>query len=183
MEHKSINNFNDIEITKNKTLIICDIDNTLLYHDVKIEKFINILKDDNFGEKEIIELANEMMNLHCRIFPPSHTDAEGFRNLIDKTNKSNGKIIFLTARSEISKDFTKKQFEQIGLNYYDYDVHYTDNKIMKGDFIKSNIDTSLWDDIIFIDDHTFNLVSVSHRFPESKCYKFEIQSIKDYPKI
>jgi hypothetical protein len=174
MEHKSINNFNDIEITNNKTLIICDIDNTILYHDVKIEKFINILKDDKFDENEIIELANEMMNLHFRIFPPTHTDAEGFKNLIDKTNKLNGKIIFLTARSELSKDFTKKQFQQIGLNYYDYDVHYTDNKIMKGDYIKSNIDTSLWDDIIFIDDHTFNLVSVSYRFPESKCYKFEI---------
>jgi hypothetical protein len=174
MEHKSINNFNDIEITKNKTLIICDIDNTLLYHDVKIEKFINMFKGDNFDENEIIELANEMMNLHFRIFPPTHTDAEGFKNLIDKTNKLNGKIIFLTARSELSKDFTKKQFQQIGLNYYDYDVHYTDNKIMKGDYIKSNIDTSLWDDIIFIDDHTFNLVSVSYRFPESKCYKFEI---------
>jgi len=180
MEYTSINNFNDIEIIKNKTLIICDIDNTILYHDVKIEKFINILKDDNFGEKEIIELANKMMNLYCRIFPPSYTDVEGFKNLIDKTKKSNGKIIFLTARSEISKDFTKKQFQQIGLNYDDYDVHYTDNKIMKGDFIKSNIDTSLWDDIIFIDDHTFNLVSVSHKFPESKCYKFEIHLIKDY---
>ena len=52
---------------------------------------------------------------------------------------------------------------------------------MKGDFIKSNIDTSLWNDIIFIDDYTFNLVSVSHRFPESKCYKFEVNLTKDYP--
>ena len=53
-------------------------------------------------------------------------------------------------------------------------IYYTDNKITKGDFIKQNIDTSLWKDIIFIDDFIFNLDSVSHIFPKSKCYKFEI---------
>ena len=94
----------------------------------------------------------------------------------------NGKIIFLTARSKFSEDYTKRQFGQIGLKYEDYDIYYTDNKIYKGDFIKSNIDTSLWYEIIFIDDYVFNLDSVSCIFPESKCYKFEIDLIKDYSK-
>lgn len=175
MRYKSINTFNDIEITNDIPLVICDIDKTILYHDVKVEKFVDILKKDGFHEnKELMSLSIEMMDLHCRIFPPSHTDSEGFKNLIDKVNKLNGKIIFLTARCKFSEDFTKKQFGQIGLKYDDYDVYYTDNKIHKGDFIKSNIDTSLWKDIIFIDDYDYNLDSVKNKFPDSKCYKFEV---------
>ena len=162
MNYKTIKTFNDIEITNKKTLIICDIDNTILYHDVEIGKFINILKKDGFYGNELISLAHEMMNMHCIIFPPSHTDSEGFRGL---KSKLNGKIIFLTARSKISENFTKKQFQQVGLKYEDYDIHYTDNKISKGEFIKLNIDTSIWEEIIFIDDYII---------PESKCYKFEI---------
>lgn len=175
MQYKSINNFNEIEISNEKTLVICDIDKTILYHDVKVEKFVDILKKDGFHDKnDLLELSYQMMELHCRIFPPSHTDAEGFNNLAEKVKKLNSKIIFLTARCKFSEDYTKKQFGQIGLKYDDYDVYYTDNKIYKGDFIKSNIDTSLWNDIIFVDDYEFNLASVKCIFPNSKCYKFEV---------
>ena len=174
MQYKLINKFNEIEISNEKTLVICDIDKTILYHDVKVEKFVDMLKDRFNNKQELLKLSHEMMELHCRIFPPSHTDSEGFKNLIYKVNKLNGKIIFLTARCKFSEDFTKKQFGQIGLKYDDYDVYYTDNKINKGDFIKSNIDTSLWDDIIFVDDYEFNLASVKYIFPKSKCYKFEV---------
>jgi len=174
MNYKTIKTFNDIEITNNKTLIICDIDNTILFHDIKLGNFINILKKDGFYGTELISFAHEMMNMHCRIFPPSHTDSEGFKKLKDKIEKLNGKIIFLTARSKITENFTKKQFQQIGLKYEDYDIYYTDNKIQKGNFIKLNIDTTLWEDIIFIDDYTINLDSVKYIFPNSKCYKFEI---------
>ena len=175
MPYKSIKTFKDIEITNERPLVICDIDNTILYHDIKIEKFVNILKKDGFHDKkEINSLAYEMMNIHCRIFPPSHTDSEGFKDLIDRVKKLYGKIIFLTSRCKFSEDFTRKQFEIIGLNYCDYDVYYTDNKIHKGDFIKSNINTSLFNDIIFIDDYDYNLDSVTSRFSESKCYKFDV---------
>jgi hypothetical protein len=174
MTHKSINNFKDIEITNNKTLVICDIDNTILFHDVKLDKFVNIIKNDGFNEQEILELARQMMEIHCRIYPPSHTDLEGFKNLKDKVEKLNGKIIFLTARSYISDDFTKKQIQEIGLCYEEYEIHYTDNKISKGNYIKNNITTTIWNDIIFIDDYDFNLDSVKQILPESKCYKFEV---------
>ena len=174
MAYKVINNFNEIEIIKDKTLIICDIDKTILYHDVKKEKFIDMLKDDNFDEKEQLEIAQEMMDMYCRIYPPQHTDPEGFKNLSDKINKLNGKIVFLTARSYISEAFTKENFKQIGLNYEEYDCHYTDNKISKGDYIKANIELSFWNDIIFIDDYDFNLISVWKNFPHLKCYKFVV---------
>ena len=41
MPYKSIKTFKDIEITNERPLVICDIDNTILYHDIKIEKFVD----------------------------------------------------------------------------------------------------------------------------------------------
>ena len=58
MSYKVINNFNEIEIIKDKTLIICDIDKTILYHDVKKEKFIDMLKDDKKIQGNVRFLLN-----------------------------------------------------------------------------------------------------------------------------
>jgi hypothetical protein len=175
MNFKCINKFDDIEILCDKTLVICDIDKTILYHDVEIDNFVSILKKDGFNdEKELLRLANEMLNMHCCIFSPKPTDPEGFKNFLNKIEKINSKIIFLTSRSELSEKITRKHFNDISLNYDDYKICYTDNKISKGEYIKFNININQCNEVIFIDDLDFNLYSVSSLFPQIKCYKFQI---------
>ena len=177
MSIKSICKFNEISLTKEKPLIICDIDYTILHHDVKIEKFVNILKDNNLSfddEKEMLILAREMMHKYCHIFPPIHTDFDGFNALLDNVKFLNGEIIFLTSRDCSSEEYTSKQFDHLGLKYDNYGIYYTNNKISKGEYIKLNIDISRWGEIIFIDDLDFNLKSVFETIEDVKCYKFVI---------
>lgn len=171
---KSITSFDEIELKSHRPLIICDIDNTILHHDVKIEKFIDILKNDGFCGDELLSMANEMMSVHCRIYPPVHTDKHGYNNFLKKIKELNGEIIFLTARDRISEDFTSKHFRDIGLNYSDYKVYYTANKVSKGQYIKDNINIMNWNEVIFIDDYDFQIKSVVELIPWIYCYKFEI---------
>ena len=177
MSFESITKFNEIVLTKENPLIICDIDYTILHHNVKIDKFVNMLKEDKNifnNEKEHINLAREMMNSYCCIFPPIHTDSDGINKLLDNINLLNGEVIFLTARDCSSEDYTSKQFDQIGLKYDDYGIYYTNNKISKGEYIKLNIDVSKYGEIIFIDDLDINLKSVFETIENVKCYKFVI---------
>jgi len=176
MTFNTINTFNQIKVTNKKPLIICDIDNTLLHHGRKIEYFINIARAYNklASNEQIIMQANDLMNIHCSISSAKHTDFEGFNTLLDKVKSLNGKLIFLTARDSVFEYHTIKHFVEIGLNYNDFEVHYTCNKISKGDYIKLNIDVTEWNEIIFIDDLDINLLTVSNKLPNVKCYKFEI---------
>ena len=179
MSFKIINTFDDVELTKEKPLIICDIDNTILHHGVKIDHFIKMIKEDKriffFNEQTILQQAQTLLNYHCCIVKAEHTDEEGFNKLLNNIKLLNGNIIFLTSRTSLYNQYTKKHFNDIGLNYNDYKVHYTNNTISKGDYIKNNINTSQWNEGIFIDDLDFNLISVFNYRSDIKCYKFVIK--------
>jgi hypothetical protein len=52
------------------------------------------------------------------------------------------KLLFLTARNKSFHDNTKKQLLHIGILCEDNDIHYTNNTITKGKYIKNNIDAN-----------------------------------------
>lgn len=182
----TINNFNQIELSNKKTLIICDIDETLFYWNKKTKDFYHMLKNDynmtnnkfNLTDDEIEKEAFEFLNTYKCSFPPTITDPEGFKNLLNNINSSFGsKIIFLTARTSspsTNNKFTRKHFEINGLEYDNFDIHYTNNLISKGEYIKEYIDLKDWDEIIFIDDYEEYIKSVKDIFPNIKCYKFKV---------
>jgi hypothetical protein len=150
MLEKIINNFNDIIISDKKTLIICDIDDTLI-------KFKNIEQYRIFGS----------------LVKPLPTDIYGFISMLKKVKINNGKIIFLTARISAAEKITRQQFSDIGLNYNDFNIYYTNGNMEKGYYIMDNIELSNYDEIIFIDDNDVCLISVINLFPDIKCYKFD----------
>jgi hypothetical protein len=78
-----------------------------------------------------------------------------------KPIKANSEICFLTARenNRKTKQFTKMDFEELGLNYDDFEIHYC-GCIPKGVYIKNNIDYKSYNDIIFIDDLDKNIDNV-----------------------
>jgi hypothetical protein len=174
-KYNIINTFNNIEIKCVKTLIICDIDNTILCYEKNIEDFIKIIKKDfpEFTENEIIEDAVYMYNIYRCINKPLHTDFDGFINIKNRLNELDGNLIFLTARNSSSLSFTKKDFNNIGLNYDEYEIHYTDNKISKGQYIEKYINIKDYNEVIFIDDYESYIKSVSDIFPQIKCYLFD----------
>ena len=176
--YKKINSFNQIDIFKSNSLVICDIDNTLLYWNKKPEELYYLVEEfsPNCDEETKKKEANEFLNMYKVIKPPSHTDMDGFSNLLNKLEKNNGKILFLTARTKSNAEsWTKKNFNSIGLEYDKYEVHYTDNVITKGEYIKNNIQIDKYSEVIFIDDYDTYIKSVLDIFPEIICYKFEIK--------
>lgn len=176
---EKISTFNSIDITNERTLVICDIDDTLLHypkahdacHEMVSDVFPELDRDHPKYKKEFYE----MLSMYKAIKEPECTDLEGFLRLVIRVRALNGDIIFLTARSESSIEYTKKHFTQIGLDYDYYKVHYTNNKITKGKYIKENIDLVNYTDVIFIDDYDCYIQTVLDEFNFIKCYKFEAQ--------
>ena len=186
-----INTFDSIIIENKKTLVICDIDNTILYQKSAktIEEIYKILKGDleeedleeeikeEDLEEEIKEEAIYYYRMLKSISKPICTDFIGFTNLEKIIKKLDGEIIFLTARNSSSETYTKKQFNDIGIDYNNYHVHYTNDKITKGNYIKNNIDLTEFENIVFIDDYDTNISSVNEYNNNILCYKFVIDGL------
>ena len=102
--------------------------------------------------------------------------------IIDKYNRTgltgfvrqNSKIEFIFKKLHIIELYTKKQFNDIGIDYNNYHVHYTNDKITKGNYIRNNIDLTEFDNIVFIDDYDTNISSVNEYNNNILCYKFVI---------
>jgi hypothetical protein len=175
---KIINTFNDISITKENTLILCDIDDTVLtfkHLDKDFMYFYNMIKQD-FPDEDIDFIVNEardFYNTYRSYNKPIHTDYEGFTNMVTKLKNKNSNICFLTARNEEFKDYTKKDLNNIGINYDDFIIYFTGDKMSKGEYIKNNINLENINEIIFIDDYDNYLKSVIDLYPNIICYKFE----------
>lgn len=180
----NVTSFNQIPIL-NSSLVICDIDDTLIKSKKCLSHFYKIVEEDFIAFSEwpkelILKDAWDMQQMHNQLFGYDHTDTDGFFSMCDKIKNSSGQLVFLTARNTNSESFTRKNFQSVGLNYDDFPVYYTNNEIPKGQFIQSKIDFSPYSNIIFIDDNETQLSSVNQCFPQAQCYKFEIPEYKRF---
>ncbi len=177
---QTINSFKQIDLDSPNTLVICDIDNTLLYWDKKDPAdFYSMLKHDfpYFTEEQIHKEALGFVQMYNVIIAkPKLTDSDGFNEMIKKIADLKSEIIFLTARNVTSAEYTKKNFKDIGLTYSNYQVHYTDNSITKGEYIKKNINITKYNKVIFIDDYECYIKTVQDLLPQIICYKFVIKN-------
>jgi hypothetical protein len=90
------------------------------------------------------------------------------------------RLIFITARSALHEDRTVKHFSDIGLNYSNYDTHYTfEHKMSKGSYIKKFIDYENFDQVIFVDDHLETLEIVKQKHTKIECYQFVVNRISN----
>lgn len=180
MTSKEINTFYDVEITKHNTLILCDIDETVLRYEKTIDHFYKMVKEDVPNEEEEFykNEANDFYRMYKsmgkKISHPQHTDIEGFNNMIDQLEKINGSMMFITARNEASMEVTCEHLNDININHEKYKIHFTNNKISKGEYIKKNININDFNDIIFIDDYESYIKSVTNIFNDKiRCYRFK----------
>jgi hypothetical protein len=173
----------DIINSKKKTLVICDIDDTILFYDKTINYFIEFVKKDfpNWADDSIKTEAGCYYNTYRHIATPKHTDFDGFMSMIETIKSTNNNFLFLTARTNYEKNsnITKKHFNDIGLHYDDFTIHYTNNLMSKGRYIKTNIDISSYESVIFIDDYETYIKTVTEHFPHIICYQF----VNKHPRI
>lgn len=170
-----ISSFREINIDQTKpTLILCDIDETLLTWKKNEAYFLReqIKKTPNLSLPELYFLARNEFAIYRSSLPPTPTDIEGFREMIQKLSiHPNSKCMFLTARS--ASYHTQMDFEDIGIDYKAFVVHYTANQITKGQYIKKYIDVSPYQDVIFIDDNTDYIQSVLIEELGIRCFQFQ----------
>lgn len=189
MNWTEISSFDQIPIDQTQTLVICDIDDTLLYFPgLTTEKYNEILdtyKQFVGDNPDGLLLAQAQANNHwSELFgqtKPSHTDKNGFARLLLRLHLYNGGLCFVTARPgyQSNIEFTRSNFNDIYLSYDAFVTYYSSN-IPKGEYINKNIDLSGYSNIIFIDDMEHNLSNVNLHFGNKiKCFRFVNQNKKN----
>ena len=159
-----ISKFDSIPLDSSRPLIICDIDETLLYIG---DNNSQILQYPLFYNKHGYFSTSAIKNRD--IFP---TDIDGFFRLEQRVNSLGGKLMFLTARHRQASNYVVEDFAKIGLQSFKYDIHYTGNMISKGEYIKKFINVSGYNHLYFIDDLHENIESVYRYLPNAHLFLF-----------
>jgi len=156
MKYLTIDSFNKVPITKNN-LVLCDIDDTLI-----TTKTIYLKPKSPESNKPNIKLDI-----------PIYLDKNGFKNLLQRLKNTESKLFFITARNEKSIKFTNQQFKLLNINTNNYPIFYC-GETDKSSIVSQFIDTSIYDNIIFIDDLTHNLRKMKKNFGEKvNCFLFK----------
>lgn len=178
-----ITSFSEITVLPVKTLILMDIDDTILRYNKPFshfyEKSREILEEihkENQGDILVQEIQKDAYDLYnyYKMYDYKdiqHTDKEGFDELLSKLTSESG-MCYLTARTSSTESISRLQLEHLGINDVERDIYFTDNKMTKGQFIEQYMDLSEFTDIICIDDNPMQLWSIYARFPNIRCYKF-----------
>ena len=175
---ETINTFSKIEIHPN-TLVLCDIDDTLLHHPLLNHDWVSLIKTffclrhvpilNRTPEKESDKYFDEVLKSRQM----QHTDRDGFFAMYDKC----AGFAFVTARQLCSKDYTYDNLRSIGIEPGNHIPVYFTGFENKGEYIKQYINLSKYDHVIFIDDQPRNLENVfaAIEHPGLKLYQFKYE--------
>jgi len=176
---KCIDSFEHIEIT-NKSLVVCDIDDTLLKYKIDWTQFFNKYMEENKDGDTM--RAKDYADLNWYRYTsynkPFLIDKEGFLNLMKKIEQTNSTLIFLTARHKDSHLFTIENFKDIDIPYWKYDIHYS-YTYPKGAYLRDIVHVEQkysfldYEKIIFIDDLVNNIMTMLTYMPYVDCYHFK----------
>ena len=166
MRYKKINSFNKIKISDNN-LILCDIDETILYFNKINKNWWNKrisyhLCLSNCSQTAFYNTYNEWLN-YVQKNKPKYTDKLGFFQMLFEIKNKNSKIYFITARFPEVKQITYEHLDHLGIDYYNNPIYFVGNR-SKGDFIKNNFNLDKYNKVIFIDDNEKNLNDVREEF-------------------
>lgn len=159
-----IDKFSDIQIKPN-TLVLCDIDDTLLHHPAINNTWVDIVQHFFFLRRQTvygeynpvksIEDANKYCDELFESIPMRHTDREGFFAMVGTATE----FAFVTARHESARSFTYDNLQSLGIDPGTYTTHFS-GSMPKGEYIRANFDLSKYDYVVFIDDQVRNLQNV-----------------------
>jgi len=164
---KTVDKFSDIPIKPN-TLVLCDIDDTLLHHPAINNDWVDMLQHlflrhnhsitGMYDTKQSIDDTNRYCNTLFDTIPMRHTDREGFFAMVRDASG----FAFVTARQEFARQFTYENLRGLGVDPSAHTVHFSSN-MPKGEYICANFDLSKYNYVVFIDDQVGNLQNVLAR--------------------
>jgi hypothetical protein len=158
-----ISAFSEIDVSSDKkTIVFCDIDNTVLHHPFTNPSWSQLIKMC-FYMRNIRTHDRKRANMEYEAYfdqvltsqPIQHTDFVGFCELADRVEK----LVFVTARQPETLQFTRQNLACVGIDPARFEIHFS-NAEEKGKYITRVFDLSGYDSVVFIDDLTHNLESV-----------------------
>lgn len=156
-------------IVEPNTLVLCDIDETVITADAQVK---NLLR------------RSPMLMMVQDVFYP--TDKAGFLRMYHHLHSEqiNGQLMFLTARREIDDFETRQHLHMLGMpvNKRDIIIHYTNNLISKGEYIRRELQEHVKNNrpVIFIDDRMDFIRTVLHNHPSTKCILYKHNNNRPY---
>jgi hypothetical protein len=183
MNVRVINSFQSVFINQHKKpIVICDIDNTFICSLQDYQFYYDIYKNEYnlTNEKYIHYNIKNMMATNIINGFVKQTDENGFKILLEKIKKQNGKFIFLTSRSSFSHPKTLNDLKFAKLDYPEqYEIHYTGDQITKANYIYNNNLLFGYNQYIFIDDIPMNIDLVKKN-PHIECYLFDYMGVFNF---
>lgn len=144
--------FKDIDVKEN-SLIFCDIDDTVLYYEIITSNWWR-----NNG------LNYERWQKTIATLEPLKT-CEYFADFLERVEKSNSKVAFVTARNPIIKELTETHLLYLFRNHshllWKTELHMLDGTT-KGEYINATFEIEKYEHLIFIDDIKSNVDSFSN---------------------
>lgn len=163
---KDITSFSQIEYIKPNSLVVLDIDETILtfsninreWWDKTYNNFLHLYKNKDEANKqsEILWANNISKNT------PIILDNVNLHIFLEKASENKCELIFLTARNKNISDLTMKQLNYCGINIDASKVFYNRDKGSELKNILENIFPNI-NHIIFIDDIINNLINVKSK--------------------
>lgn len=180
---KPIHTFSEIEVSPN-TLILCDIDDTLLHHPAINNAWVNAIyvfftqkyysTHGHYNRVQSEIDTNQYLDTVFNEIPMRHTDRDGFFAMIEKA----ADFAFVTARGSVAKEFTYSNLRSLDIDPEKYPVHFCWN-MDKGEYITQHFDVSKYDCVIFIDDQPRNLENVFLLVFHDNLKLYEFQMIRE----
>ena len=175
---KEINSFSKIKYPKSNTLVVLDIDETILsFNEIDnkwwndtFSKLLPIYKENTYQQAELIWTE------HVTKIKPQLLDSENFNKFFYQ-NINNCEIIFLTARNENISELTIKHLKDCNFDIHPSRIFYSRNKGEKLKEIVLNIFPDI-QHILFVDDLEENLLNVLSTFNQSELSKYNLELYK-----
>jgi len=175
---KKIKNYDEIILEQN-TLIILDIDDTIIkFNSMGKTWWEDILHDyeQHHDKQTAYQLAYDDWKAMINKDTPELLDHELFMDLLDRIERTNSKLILLTARESTMKEITLKNLKDCGIHIDPNDVYHSS---FKGEIVKDLYETYKANQFIFVDDLLKNIEDVITTMKTYKidCYLMEHENL------
>lgn len=176
---KHINNFSQINYIKPNTLVVLDIDETIMtFHKVNTDwwnetynRLLPSYKENTYTQVELIWTDHVSNN------NPILLDKDNFSNFLENIKSKNCELILLTARDKSISSLTVTHLKKCGLDIHKSRIFYSRNK---GNELKYIVTTMFpyIQDILFVDDLEENLINIKNVFNNDELSKYNLELYK-----
>jgi hypothetical protein len=176
---KNISSFSQIDYIKPRTLIVLDIDETIMrfqqineeWWDDIYNKLLPSYKENTYIHVELIWLD------YVTNTKPILLDKDNFYIFFENIINKNCEIIFLTARDKSSSLMTIRHLKECGIDAPPSKIFYSRDKGNELKYIVTTLYPNI-QDILFIDDLEKNLVNIQNIFNKKELTKYNLKLYK-----